>query len=341
MKFSRGRHLVLCCGLSVLPLCGPAAPAFAATPAEVRPARMLIFDYSEPRAQHPRRRVVCLDAGTLDLGRPLDVTQVRQILAARPSRHSLRWMDHVGDGLLVVVLADATDPADLENRLRVSYQELDRPTRLMSDISALAQLASNVTPGVLPGAQPSLQVWSEPYLLASGRSTLVVTAKLQPPAPRRDCDKDPIALTANLVVGPPEHFFITADLPVQRLSALKLSDGTEVSPRQDPSAFYVGLNYSVGDLHLPPTRIPEFLVLKAVARASTTRPLSSYGFGLALRGLGRWGWGLDLDVVTPFVLWTRTRIEPDGSSSAQPPYADALRWGVGFNLAAALKWTGN
>jgi hypothetical protein len=154
------------------------------------------------------------------------------------------------------------------------------------------------------------------------------------------------ALKASLVTGPAEHWFLSADVPLNRASKLAVKEGTnEVELADEPSKFYVGLDFLIGDLLTADRpRILGFLplndlVLKGMITASS-KPLESLGVGLGLRGQYLKRFGVDFEVFTPWVGYTFTKQDETKNQEVQRNAGRnrEVRFGVGLNLDKALGW---
>jgi hypothetical protein len=165
------------------------------------------------------------------------------------------------------------------------------------------------------------------------------SAAKSPPPPDPD---ESAAPRADLLTGPKEHWFLSAAVPLTKASALTLDPKTDQLVLDDePSAFYVGVNFLGGDLSDDRRTVLENLVFSVLVKASR-RPLDSLGVGVGLRGQYLSRFGLNLDVLTPFVGWTFTKeaVEEAGIVRERGPRNAEFRFGVALNLDQALKWVG-
>ena len=134
-----------------------------------------------------------------------------------------------------------------------------------------------------------------------------------------------------------EHWFLSTDLPVNSVNQLKFDEDThEVKPKKEPSRFYIGVNFMLGDLfknyfHCDKD-VWRGLVLKAMALTSK-QPLDSYGFAIAYRRKP--------GTFSPFVGRTFTREDSQGATgSVSRDSRRNAEWRVGLslNLDQALTW---
>jgi hypothetical protein len=175
-------------------------------------------------------------------------------------------------------------------------------------------------------------------------AALTSLSQFKPAAPARTAPStdDRAAPKADLLTGPKEHWFLSAAVPLTKASALKPDAKTgQLVLEEEPSAFYVGVNFLLGDLSDDSRTLLENLVVSALIKASR-QPLDSLGATIGLRGQYLSRFGLNLDVLTPFVGWTFTKeaASADGIVSELGSRNAELRFGVALNLDQALKWVG-
>jgi hypothetical protein len=178
-------------------------------------------------------------------------------------------------------------------------------------------------------------------------AALTALSKLKTPtaaaaaAPAK-ADEQPAKPTAQLITGPVEHWFLSADVPLNDVKALTFDkDTNQVSLGDEPSTFYIGINFLFGDLKDPRRSLVGNLVVKGMIKASN-RPLDSFGAAIGLRGQYLSKWGLNLDALTPFVAVTATQedVEEDGVIIRRARRNQEVRIGVSLNLDQAVKWVG-
>jgi hypothetical protein len=197
----------------------------------------------------------------------------------------------------------------------------------------LSDLANNVGP-------------SNPPL---GAAALTAIAKLKAPAaptaaPKaEEAAEDVLKPKAELLTGPIEHWFLSADVPLNDVKALSFDkDTNQVTLSDEPSTFYLGVNFLLGDIKETSRPFLQNLVFKAMLKASK-HPLDSVGVAIGLRGQWLAKWGLNLDALTPFVGWTSTQedaVETNGTVTKRARRNSELRFGVSLNLDQAVKWVG-
>jgi hypothetical protein len=162
------------------------------------------------------------------------------------------------------------------------------------------------------------------------------------PAKAEAADEAAPKPSVDVITGPREHWFLSADVPITAAEALTFDKDTgQVTLGDEPSTFYLGVNFLVGDLKDPKRSFIGNVVVKGLLKASN-RPLDSYGFALGLRGQYLSKLGLNLDALTPLVAMTFTQedVEENGVVTRRARRNSELRFGVSLNLDQAVKWVG-
>jgi hypothetical protein len=133
--------------------------------------------------------------------------------------------------------------------------------------------------------------------------------------------------SATLISGPAEHWFISADVMLTRKTLGMDTSGSVTL--NNPSSFYVGFDFLLGDLPSSKRTLLQNVVLKGLIKGSK-HPEDSFGFGLGFRGSYLKRFGLDFELLSPFVAWTYTKDDEDRVRE--------IRVGVSVNVDAAIKW---
>ena len=289
--------------------------------------------------------------------------ELQDVLQCLKRDSSLRWASRRDAQLAVYVLYRGEKP-------RIQFSEVSRKTRIATDVATLMKLAKGIA-GPTPEAArrtPSLSCSSEGYELERDRANLTITIEQTPktdggvPAGEssgdvtaleggttrrneQDAQDDPAPARAQatLVTGPAEHWFLSADLPFRRFQELKLNSETNVvEAAEKPTRFFVGLNYSLGDLLSErPAGWRQSIVFKGSVLAGK-HPLDSFGFAVAYRGGILSSFGIKFDTVSPFagVYWTRNDVTPTTEApGTKTALKSTIQVGFAFNLAEALAWT--
>ena len=177
-------------------------------------------------------------------------------------------------------------------------------------------------------------------------ASIAALAKLNAPAPAPAAPAaaadETVKPRAELLTGPVEHWFLSADVPLNSVEALTYDkDTNQVTLGDEPSTFYIGVNFLLGDVKETNRPFLGNLVIRGMVKAST-HPLDSVGVGIGLRGQYFTKWGLNLDALTPFIAWTMTKedAEVDGVVTKRVGHNSEFRFGVSLNLDQAIKWVG-
>lgn len=153
--------------------------------------------------------------------------------------------------------------------------------------------------------------------------------------------------SVTIITGPPEHFYLGLDLPVDSEKTLEYDRDTGVVlPKEDDPQIYLSLNYYFGDLADPdsnswtPRDFFSGLSLKAMVLA-TKRPLDSYGLGVGLQLPDISIANLDLNALHLFggYVWTKEDDPAMGPEGVNTQTEGHWRIGVSYDLGTALKWT--
>ena len=106
------------------------------------------------------------------------------------------------------------------------------------------------------------------------------------------------------MTGPVEHWFLSADVPLNSVKALTFDQDTnQFTLGDEPSTFYIGVNFLLGDVKETNCPLLGTLVIRVMVKAST-HALDSVCVGICLPGRSFPKWGLNLDALTPFIAWT-------------------------------------
>ena len=168
-----------------------------------------------------------------------------------------------------------------------------------------------------------------------------LAASITPDPPRASLRSTPAsgdvqaeASSVSLLSGPDEHWYMSADVMITDDLRVSRDDGGGLVISETPPVFYVAANYLVGDLLS--NRRPWWgnIFFKVFAKGSK-HPQDSVGLGVGLRGPTLPLLNVELELLSPYLAWTWTRVDDgDGVSRRQP----ALRFGLSVNLDRALKW---
>jgi hypothetical protein len=314
-----------------------ALPVIALAQPQATPDQLVVVDLTgeTPRvASVPYSEALGAEAAPSDPIRACETEPERIVnLAGCLLDHSRRrWVSTRGREVVALVVHQRqADP-------NVRFIEESRRTRIAEDLLTLGKLAAKMVSRESEPPPPPLRCIARPYRLVERRAHLKVRVS------HAEADGEKVDAETTLVTGPEEHWYLSADIPVRRIDELALDENGNATPKDTPQRFLVGLNFGLGDI-LSDGRggldgLRDNLVLK-LQLAMSKRPFDRIGAGLALRGTYLKSFGLDFDVVSPFlgVLWSRNTDEvasaPDGER-----WTAGFQVGLCFNLDRALAWVG-
>jgi hypothetical protein len=320
-------------------------------------------------------QLLALVERAIDPDRPLGerlaaIRETGQKAREHSKESALRVVSDEGETVRVAVLFDATLITEearwrvTGRRPQVTFDEQPRASRLQTDLATLVQLGAALA-GVSAAREgttmPVAWLVVQDHRLRTERATLTITATLgeeavalasgggdaAAPVTRAAGPGEALAPDQKqsskvaLVTGPREHWFLSADVPLTGASQLKLDAQTGLLElASEPSTFYVGVNFLLGDLLAARQSIADVLAVKLLVKASKN-PLDSLGVALALRGRYLRKYGLDFDLVSPFVGYTFTledEVSPSGEVVTNGGRNAELRFGASLNLDKALGW---
>ncbi len=183
-------------------------------------------------------------------------------------------------------------------------------------------------------SRASLLRWAVEHAAPAVRQrALVALAQVPAPAPPGPPGAAKEAKQSlSFASGPMEHWSLSANVFTTRQSLLKRGSDGNLTLSGTPAVFYVSVNFLLGDLASTDRGPVQNLELKWLIEGSR-HPFDSLGFGIGLRGSYAEKFGLDFDVLSPFVAWTWTkRPDPDTTRDRQ------FRFGLALNLDKALDW---
>lgn len=232
-----------------------------------------------------------------------------------------RWFTVKHDLVKVYVLCK-NEHAD---NVGIKITEKNRKSRLGEDISTLAGMVQKLFASKKD--VPLIKVEKE-YRLRKTRSTLIVQAGIKPENKNvKDFEEK-----VEILTGPREHLFLSADLPVEKISDFKYSeDPGSFEPKEKPTEFYLGLNWMFGDVLSEKQALWKLFFFKGMLRFSKS-PLDSVGVALGFRFPEVRFLGFDLSSFSVFygVIWTRQ----EDNDKREPKWS----FGFSFNLDKALGW---
>lgn len=230
-------------------------------------------------------------------------------LKLESGKSSMRLISSAGD-LHYFYIEDTSDTAE--------GTEIRRNSRFTDDIETLKEVKD------LLGGRMHMRTPGSPYCVRYQqhfkRANLEVVTK--------KASGDAVGSYA-IVVGPEEHFYITADMPITNVKQLTYDDKSgEVIEKEKPGAFYIGVNGRWGDLYTEYNGKEWYknLSIKGLFKASK-KPGESIGIGI----------GYNFEVFELFIaqIWTK---DDEDISGLKIGATDATVVGISFNLSRGAEW---
>lgn len=266
------------------------------------------------------------DVGAM-CSRPGGADEIRRCFPCLIPNHRLRFTSDVADVIQVYVLYRGDRP-------EIRFTETPRQSRLARDLATLIKLAGPLA-GLALDERP-VACEARTYRLQRRRANVKVSVA-QPATETAGAETTGAKTELELVAGPTEHWFLSADVPFRKGTKLAFDDKTgALAPKEAPSHFFVGFDYMLGDLLSDRRPWWQGVVLKAMIKASR-EPLDAFGLAVGLRGRFL-APVLDLDTFSPFVGVLLTRNDETAASAGRH---FERQWQIGFsvNLDQALGWT--
>jgi hypothetical protein len=239
-----------------------------------------------------------------------------------------RWLSKEGDKLEVFVFF--TKPKVMpgkkkeELKPKIEFTEKSRKTKISKDLSTLVKLiVAMTTKGV---SSSDIELARTTYKLGKRRGTLTVSATL----------KEKKSSKIEVVTGPTEHWFLSTDLPVGKLSEVKFVQKTgTIEPRETPKNIYLGLNRMLGDILKEKQNILKNFFIKGMLKISK-KPLDGYGMGIGYRFPKVRPLGIDISSFSVFgaVMWTKE----ENADKTETLTKRQVLFGIGYNLDKASGW---
>jgi len=226
-----------------------------------------------------------------------------------------RWISKKGEKLDVYVFHVGT-------KGEIKIEEKKRKTRIAQDASVLVKLiVLERTKG-----ERNVLMESRQYTLGKQYGTLSVSAVV-------DKEKEE---KMEILTGPVEHWFLSADLLLVKLSDVKfVVDQGTLEPRETPKVFYIGVNWMIGDIITEQQNLLKNFFLKGMVKFSR-KPFDSYGLGIGYRFPGVKVLGIDISAFSAFgaMVWTKESVENNTKTVTKRQW----QFGVSFNLDKAMGW---
>lgn len=227
----------------------------------------------------------------------------------------------------------------------VQFKEEKRQTRFIEDLSKILKKTEGAAAPCLDHTRKEYA-----YALTETRARVTLTAK------KADASD---AGTLTIVTGPPEHLFVSLDLPVSNRKTLKYDtkSGT-LQPSDSNPQLYWAVDYQFGDvfgvsdstfevpdsngvLNIVKASVIDRLNLKVLFQASS-KPLNSIGLalGYSLPPIETKTFNLNLSSLSIFAgyFWTKQDTVTGVLVKTNDSYGHSWRVGVSYSLDDALKW---
>ncbi|SMN01103.1 hypothetical protein SPONN_2205 [uncultured Candidatus Thioglobus sp.] len=202
---------------------------------------------------------------------------------------------------------------NLDGGTKIIFTETQRKTKFGSDIKKLKDALTALIQlnGKEEGCSTSYAIYKPSYK----RSNLKVDT----------IDfKNNIIKTKTFILGPEEHFYLSADLVLTDIKQLKRNANGTLEEKDKPVSFYLGFNYKVGDV-LSDNDGLDKISLKFMLKASD-RPAESLGLGI----------GYDTKIGNFFVanLWTKD----DNNVGSNLGTTQSVAFGISFDIGKGISW---
>ncbi len=220
------------------------------------------------------------------------------------------------------------NPSAQENQktmaAKFTFKEDKRKTRIAGDLNTLIKLIFKVS---AKGGE-DITIAQEQHTLKERSALLTVSVSVG--------EKQTTAVV--LTTGPQEHWFLSADLLVNKISEVKLVEKDKVNtiePKETPKSFFLGVNFLLGDILKEKQVFWKYFFVKGMLKISKT-PWDGYGVGLGFR-FPQWRiLGVDISALSIFgaMVWTK---EENADKSVKFTKRQMLM-GISYNLDRALDW---
>jgi len=232
-----------------------------------------------------------------------------------------RWLSGKNDTLDVFVFFTGKNA-------EIKISESKRKTRIAQDVSTLTTLIVSLL------ARSGLTIAMEEKSLvlkhSSGKLDISVTVDKDIKGVEKKEEK------MEIITGPTEHWFLSADLITTKLSEVKfVSASGTIEPKETPKVFYLGLNWMIGDILKERQCFFKHFFIKGMLQFSK-KPLDSYGVGIGFRFPSFKVLGINSSAFSVFaaMVWSKEQIgEPLVNHTKRQ-----VQFGISFNLDKGLGW---
>lgn len=233
-----------------------------------------------------------------------------------------RWISKKKDNLDVYVFHTG-------KKAEIKIEEKKRKTKIAQDVSVLTKL---VITYLTKGEAAGIALTEKRFRLEKQNGTLLVSACLN----RDEKNLDQKEEKMEIITGPTEHWFLSADLIMLKMSKVKfVGDQGDIEPKETPKIFYLGVNWMIGDILKERQNLLKNFFIKGMVKFSK-KPLDSYGIGIGYRFPKVKVLGVDISSFSVFtaLLWTKEQTEDKTKELTKRQF----QFGLSFNLDKALGW---
>ncbi|RQP25800.1 hypothetical protein DZC73_01665 [Albitalea terrae] len=201
----------------------------------------------------------------------------------------LRAISEQGDKLHVVYVdrVRGNCPTGVDDTVEIAVEEHVRKTAFSKDVSSVLKFILNKnaaapsTTAAPPDAiAPSQRLcyFDKAFTFKNLRATADVTVDV------KGAGSDTSKATTQLITGPEEHWFLSADAVVNGVKELKYDpDKKIILERDKPQQVYLGINYLFGDVYKRYDAGDGHRLVAKLLIAPSRRPFDSVGIGLGYR----------------------------------------------------------
>lgn len=245
-----------------------------------------------------------------------------------------RFIVSKNDSIDVWVLYAGDEP-------KIDFNEVERDSEILKDLSsAISIIKERFIASVIPEERikitPITKIMHKKWNLTKHRAILTIKA-----SPKSSSDDSKANAQKDIITGSKEHLFLSADIRVTQASQLKYDSSTNsLKEKEQPTSFYIGINYMLGDLLSKDQPLYDYLLLKILLKASE-RPHDSFGIAVGWRAPTMKILDISLESFSPFfgVIWSKEDKLQNGIVQSEKDYGGpSLIFGLSFNFDKASEW---
>ncbi|MGE5343462.1 MAG: hypothetical protein ACM3SY_18490 [Candidatus Omnitrophota bacterium] len=232
-----------------------------------------------------------------------------------------RWISRKKDTIAVYVF-------HMAKNAEIKIEEKERKTSLAQDVSVLKHLI--VEYAAREGE--AITVAEKRFTLEKKYGKLEVSVILDKDEKKAEQKEEKM----EIITGPTEHWFLSADFTAAKLTKVKfITSQGAWEPRETPKAFYLGMNWMIGDILKERQNLLKNFFIKGMLKFSKN-PLESYGIGIGYKFPKVRVLGIDISCFSAFaaLLWSKEQ-SADQTKELKKRQVQA---GFSFNLDKAMGW---